>query len=1083
MERERTQEALAYLQKSAPAYHGQARVLVDEQKFDEAIQKIEFALQLSPENVDYHLFRAHTLEAMQRLPEAIEAYRRVLALRPNDASAKMNLALCEQLVRENGGPLPLTPTRQAQLLDAIVSQKRSADSVLIARALGREAEVAIARIRTRLKSVMAQEKWNDSRIQNSPDGTCALNLSDLSVPDLSILRDLPIAALQIANCGARDLAPLATLRLRELNIDGLQIRDLSPLKGMALQKLSMRDTPVDTLQPVAGMPLRELTITRTLVTELAPLRGMQLRSFAADGVPVRNLAVVQGMPIETLSLRGCGLDVIGAVAWMPLRTLNLADNPISDLSPLSGCSKLRSLILSNTNVRDLRPINALKLDELHLSGTQVVDLLPLRAMPLRQLTVDHAPLADASQLLACTSLEDLAISPGAPNVSALRRLPRLTYISEEWSERDKRAAQRTTDFWRQFDASAPDRETEAKFTSALAGIRLLAGWRESRIEKKADGTYRLDLHKLPINDLSALRGLPISDLDISSTGATQLGPLAKCPLRVLVCYMTSVQDLAPLSGMALEKFDGGDTKINDVRPLRKMPMRWLSLRTTQVSDISPLEGMPLQVVNLGDLKGVTDLKWIQNAALKELDADHTGISDLNAIAGCTLLEKLNCSFTGVSDLRPLVGKKLSILYAAGIKIRNIDVLRGMPLRTLHIDYTEVADLGPLAECKSLEELLIPTTARDVASLRPLSNLRRVSYRRGSNGHAPAQTPAEFWAELDSKTPPGTSPQVAAGISPAWGDSYQYDTGISPAVATNAGRQGPDSSSGRGSIRLALAVHQTEAGAGPLIYRLGRFNGLRVEWGEALRIQPLGARPAISFAGDDVLLVYQAAAGVSPLFYRLGQVTSSRARPTHIAWGDQIRFDAGGAHPSVAMWRNTAVCVQQAREGVGPLTYRVGRIAGARIDWGESVQYETNAIQPAVAIAGNRVVAVHQSEAGVGPLWLRTGQITGTRIQWSEPSTYESAGLRPAVGLNGNDLVAVQQLGTLVSPVSCRVARFNGDRLAWDNPLHIEMTAAEPAVAMGDETIIVVQQAEPAGVGPLWYRLASYRGTSAGVPTP
>ncbi len=51
-------------------------------------------------------------------------------------------------------------------------------------------------------------------------------------------------------------------------------------------------------------------------------------------------------------------------------------------------------------------------------------------------------------------------------------------------------------------------------------------------------------------------------------------------------------------------------------------------------------------------------------------------------------------------MRPLVGIKLSILYAAGIKIRNIDVLRGMPLRTLHIDYTEVADLGPLAECKS-----------------------------------------------------------------------------------------------------------------------------------------------------------------------------------------------------------------------------------------------------------------------------------------------------------------------------------------------------------------------------------------------
>ena len=114
-ERERAKEALADLRKSAPAYYGQARALVDEQKFDEAIEKIDFALQLSPDNADYHLFRADTLEAMQRLPEAIESYRRALAVRFDDAAAKTNLDLCERLLRENGGKLPLSPERQALL--------------------------------------------------------------------------------------------------------------------------------------------------------------------------------------------------------------------------------------------------------------------------------------------------------------------------------------------------------------------------------------------------------------------------------------------------------------------------------------------------------------------------------------------------------------------------------------------------------------------------------------------------------------------------------------------------------------------------------------------------------------------------------------------------------------------------------------------------------------------------------------------------------------------------------------------------------------------------------------------------------
>ena len=99
---QRAERSMAELRETAPAFEAQSRALLAEGKLDEALSKIGYAATLAPEHAEYLLARAHLLESTQRLPEAAQEYRRVLEQRPDDAAAKLNLALCERLLAEKG---------------------------------------------------------------------------------------------------------------------------------------------------------------------------------------------------------------------------------------------------------------------------------------------------------------------------------------------------------------------------------------------------------------------------------------------------------------------------------------------------------------------------------------------------------------------------------------------------------------------------------------------------------------------------------------------------------------------------------------------------------------------------------------------------------------------------------------------------------------------------------------------------------------------------------------------------------------------------------------------------------------------
>jgi internalin A len=84
-----------------------------------------------------------------------------------------------------------------------------------------------------------------------------------------------------------------------------------------------------------------------------------------------------------------------------LSALYIANNQITDLTPLAEIAKLSSLDLAGNKVVDLKPIeNIASLSLLKLSGNEVVDLAPLgKQTQLRMLFIDKNKITDLTPLV------------------------------------------------------------------------------------------------------------------------------------------------------------------------------------------------------------------------------------------------------------------------------------------------------------------------------------------------------------------------------------------------------------------------------------------------------------------------------------------------------------------------------------------------------------------------------------------------------------------------------------------------------------------------------------------------------------
>jgi serine/threonine protein kinase/Flp pilus assembly protein TadD len=394
-------EALEDLRQTAPTFASDAQALIEDLKFDEALEKVSYAIEQQPQNADFWALKGNILQSQLKFDEAIKAYETALGYDSKSASARKNYELTKKLIAEmpNGKP---TASILRELQQSMLEQSRVDEAFAMLRQISADRDLFRKTIIDAFGRIGLRE-----RVEVNDDETINVDLSGM---DLGRGERGPGKPGGPGGPGGRrgGFAGLRELRNRpiaSLNLDGTRTVDLTLLKGWKLEKLSINNNPVPDFTPLVGMPLRMLN---------------------ADGTPVRDIGPLAKLPLESLRLRNTNVSDLQPLAGLPLENLVLGGcRNVSDLTPLSG-SPLQQLDLSRTNVHDLRPLLKSPIRELNLEGcTDLYDLSPLAEM-------EH--------------LEAVMIPRHCKDIEFLRNHPTLRRISY------KKLTEPAPEFWKAFDA-------------------------------------------------------------------------------------------------------------------------------------------------------------------------------------------------------------------------------------------------------------------------------------------------------------------------------------------------------------------------------------------------------------------------------------------------------------------------------------------------------------------------------------------------------------------------------------------------------------------------------------------------------
>ncbi len=361
---------LAELRKVAPSFMAEAGVLAGERRFAAALEKVDCALRLLPNEAAYHVVRGHLCQARWLWTEAADAYLRAQALGDRSPETARALYLTQKIRTEIERDRQPAAATLRELRQSLLEQERYAEAYALSERIGHEDATELEQWRAQLAQAQLRGVLEYDRTH--PEGLLSLTLTEGPTPDISALRGLPLTRLVL---GHEDTVPhVACL-----------VRDLSPLRGMPLRALRIYGSPVADLTPLRGLPLEELHLKDMKeVTDLGPLRGMRLKGLVLSVLPrLRDLGPLRGMPLEVLALNGSPLVTdLSPVRGAPFIYVSLIDSGVSDLSPLAN-SPLGNLILMGCqNVADLSPLtNLVRLDHLVIPR-QCENLEPLRGLPM-----------------------------------------------------------------------------------------------------------------------------------------------------------------------------------------------------------------------------------------------------------------------------------------------------------------------------------------------------------------------------------------------------------------------------------------------------------------------------------------------------------------------------------------------------------------------------------------------------------------------------------------------------------------------------------------------------------------------------
>ena len=492
-----------------------------------------------------------------------------------------------------------------------------------------------------------------------------------------------------------------------------------------------------------GNYAKALEVLRTMDTRdpdiTEKIHRIEAERIASEAPESVNIAG-KSYPVTTTSLvlDSSGLtdeDVKAITGLYSLTNLSVANNFITDISPLSVLGGLASLNLSNNRISDISALSSLSsLRVLYLDGNPVSDFSSLLSLPqLSMLSIKGVKL-DAKQREAlsislpnCALHTEAAVSSseqislggktfsvtseqldlsnmGISDISSLSECTNLRFLNLSGNN--------ISDISPLLDI--PNLETLVLSDNSISNIYPLMGLTSLRYLyldgndisgisalSSISGLIELYIADNPITSLSGIETLNyIETLDISGIEAsdemlTQLYSSYSLKLIILNnnpdltgnavdalddhlqnCSITH-DDLPYIIDIAGNRFLSTDTYI-DLSGLGLTDITWIN------SFSNP------ETVNLSNnrISNLYVLKYVTNVgSIKKLDLSHNSIIDINSIVYLTGIEDLNLSYTAINSINPL--KELTTLkelHIVGTKLSEkqiVELCNALPNCTVH----------------------------------------------------------------------------------------------------------------------------------------------------------------------------------------------------------------------------------------------------------------------------------------------------------------------------------------------------------------------------------------------------------------
>ena len=501
-----------------------------------------------------------------------------------------------------------------------------------------------------------------------------------------------LTGLTAQYAGIRDLAGLElATRLEKLVLDGNEIVDLSPVSDLGnLKRLSLYGNRVRDVAPLSRLTaLETLNLAYNPIDDISSLSGLenlwrlQLGNTGVIFEDVSRLPYFDSL--RSLDLSGLGIDNadLMEIGKLQLGYLYLANNAVSDLSPLSRMSTLRVLNLSYNDIVEIEPLAPMEeLTQLQLAGNQIADISAVSGLTdLKALNLRDNDLTDVGSL---AELEELTwlwlngnriadVSPLA-NLSALRFLTLRSNAVSDISSLAGLSSLESLDLTKNRIVDLPPLASLSALRSltlednAVSEIDALVGMTD--LERLNLGRNRIaDI--APLASLSRLGGVwlyhnAVSDLGALVDDKSVFGTEAQSTYLDL--------DRNPLDEVSIEKhipalrergidvyfplFDGTVTPAFVVDPtLRALIAEILARARLHVDDLLAFERWPidkLQVLRING-RGIGNLSGLESAQrLNTLHASSNRIVDLAPLAGIGSLREVDLRHNRIADLSPLV---------------------------------------------------------------------------------------------------------------------------------------------------------------------------------------------------------------------------------------------------------------------------------------------------------------------------------------------------------------------------------------------------------------------------------------------